>query len=83
MARGRMDIDYDILKAAGKEGRKKSHMMYDCNLSSNSITEYLENLIGPGLLEVVGAGRGAVYKRTQKGDEFIRQYESTKKFLEL
>jgi len=72
-----VDIMADILRVA-RGGAKKTWIVYRANLNFKIVKDYLSEMMGKGLLE---AHRGsAIYKTTEKGREFLEQYESFKKF---
>jgi predicted transcriptional regulator len=75
----------NILQAAD-EGAKKTHIMYQCNLSFRQLNAYLEFLAEMGFLQnkVLKAENkdgSQLYKATQKGKEFIKAYHTLKALL--
>ena len=70
--RGQIKIVADMLEV-GKEGTKKTHFMYRCNLSYKQLNKYLRMVLGANLLEKVNNSDGFdVYRTTEKGYEFLR-----------
>ena len=77
-----LDIIAEILSAAGvNEGAKKTHIMYRVNLSYNQLHYYLNFLTELNLLETVELSKSKVYKITNKGKEFLKEYEKIGKIL--
>jgi len=82
-----MDIISDILKAIqAKNGTiKPTHLLYKANLSYQLLTEYLEELEGKKLVEEQEVGKKVKKKEiilTEKGYQFISQYDKMKEFQE-
>jgi predicted transcriptional regulator len=67
--RSRIDIMADILGETLK-GARKTHIMYNCNLSHNQLHAYLKLLLAMEFLEL----RSKVYKATAKGLKFLDAY---------
>lgn len=65
-----MDICADILRAA-RDGAKKTHIIYQCNLNFKIIKRYFHNLISQGLL-VKDENR---YATTSRGRNWLSRYE--------
>ncbi|MBW2983245.1 winged helix-turn-helix transcriptional regulator [Candidatus Woesearchaeota archaeon] len=85
--RTRIDIISDILQAIRKKnGRiKPTHLLYKANLSYQLLNEYLEELEGKGLVDEEEVGKKKTKKEillTEKGYEFLEQYERMKAFQE-
>jgi predicted transcriptional regulator len=71
--RDREEIIGSILRSAAKaDGIIKTRIMYNSLLSYTQLIEYLDYLIGNGLLEYDRAGR--VYNTTAKGLELLDIY---------
>ena len=75
MKRNRVDIIVDILQAA-KDGAKKTHVMYQCNLSFRQTNEFLADLLEAGLLRM-----GDSYHTTEKGMQFLQAYQTLRLLL--
>jgi len=71
MRRNDIDICAEILKVA-KDGAKKTRVVYRANLNFTSVKNYLRRLMDGGLLKK----DGAEYKTTEKGTEYVRQYQA-------
>lgn len=67
MARRRNDLDIiaDILRVA-KNGAKKTHIVYGCNLNFNVVKKYLGRMQEHGLIEY----KGKFWFATEKGRAF-------------
>ena len=75
--RNNVDITADILRIA-RSGAKKTWIVYRANLNFNIVKSYLSELIQRGMLQKVKGLN--LYKTTKKGQEFLEQYESFRKF---
>lgn len=76
--RNRMEIIRDILKVtenAGTHGAKKTHIMYGANLSYTLLTKYLQETL---TVELICQGESSCYTITQKGKEYLGNYEKCK-----
>ncbi len=69
--RGRLEIMVDILSTA-REGVRKTEMVYKANLNFNRAERYIPFLEERGLMEI----SGAVFKTTEKGGDFLREYQT-------
>jgi predicted transcriptional regulator len=70
MKRDRLEIIAQILHVA-KKGIKKTHVMYQCNLSYSQTKDFINSLMETGLLRI-----GNSYHTTDKGLKFLRAYET-------
>lgn len=70
-----MDIMAEILEIA-RLGAKKTWIVYKANLNFKIVKEYLSELMEKGLLEQ----DGSLYYTTDRGLEFLEEYENFKKF---
>ena len=68
--RGRAEIIADILSAAMKEA-KKTQIVYKANLNFRRARKYLPYLEEKGLIENIGSE----YKTTEKGKQFLQDYQ--------
>lgn len=66
----------DVLSSA-KGGKKKTHIMYRCNLSYRQLQSYLRLLREHGLLE----GNGGGFETTNKGVNFLHDYHKLQRHL--
>ena len=74
--RGKLEIIADILLVA-RRGAKKTAIVYNANLNSDRVGKYLLYLEEKGLIEHTNDG----YKTTEKGKEFLRDYQKMKEQL--
>jgi predicted transcriptional regulator len=80
--RNDIDIIADILKEA-KKVERKTHIMYNCNLSYSQLETYLSFCLEVGLLNSYldeGTNRLS-YQITSKGFEFLSVYSQLKILL--
>jgi predicted transcriptional regulator len=82
--RSKIDILAEVLQVSG-EGTKKTHIMYQCNLSFRQLNTYLEFLIEMGFLEKfslkVENKDYQMFKTTIKGRDFVKAYHDLKTLL--
>jgi len=83
--RSRIDIIANILQAAS-EGAKKTHIMYQCNLSFRQLCAYLDFLVDIGFLKSVASktenqGDSMLFETTSKGKAFIQAYRNLSALL--
>ncbi|MGA8904668.1 MAG: winged helix-turn-helix domain-containing protein [Candidatus Bathyarchaeia archaeon] len=71
--RTRVEILAKILQVAGNR-ILKTHIMYRANLSHRQLEKYLALLQENGLLEQVVGEDGTMYRATEKGNEFLKDY---------
>ena len=74
--RGRIEIMVDILSVA-RSGARKTEIVYKANLNFTRVERYIPFLEERGLME----NSGSIYKTTEKGGEFLREYHKLKEFL--
>lgn len=72
-----------ILAAVG--GERKTHIMYKANLSHYQLQRCLTFLELRGLVKVIESrsGNASIYESTERGEEFLREYESMEKYLKM
>ncbi|MCD6210352.1 MAG: winged helix-turn-helix domain-containing protein [Methanophagales archaeon] len=75
--RGGFEIIVDILNVA-MEGAKKTEIVYKANLNFKRASNYLSYLEERQLIENMGDG----YRTTEKGKEFLRDYQKMMERLE-
>ena len=68
--RSRLQIVADVLSAT-KNGSKKTHIMYQANLSYKLLTFYLNKVLEAGLVRSVD---GSSYEITLKGRRFLEKF---------
>ncbi len=78
--RSRIDIIANILNTA-EHGAKKTHIMYQCNLSYRQLTGYLTLLNDMNLL-TKNPKNPSTYQVTQKGKNFTQAYKNMKAILD-
>ena len=71
-----MEISADILKVT-LNGAKKSHIIYKANINFQLGKKYLDHLTNSGLI-VDSVNGSRVYLTTDKGMEYIKQFEDLK-----
>jgi len=76
--RSRTDIISEVLKIASG-GTSKTKIMYGAYLSYDQLKDYLKVMLENELLEK----KGAQYKSTKKGLDFLKGYERLGQMLEL
>jgi predicted transcriptional regulator len=85
LVRKRSDIDImaNILSAA-KRGSKKTHIMYECNLSHSQLQVYLQILSEMELLvshSKKEEKKRSYFKTTSKGFKFLDAYRTLKRLM--
>ena len=81
--RSRLEIAFRILKMATKDKLKKTHIMYQCNLSYSSTVKYLKMLMEFGLIETNKSNdEGIHYRITPKGLAVLRHFQELSELLE-
>ena len=79
--RTRVEILASILRVANN-GALKTHIMYKANLSHRQLEKYLTFLESNGMLEqVLDEDAVMKYRVTEKGVEFLKDYERLSKYL--
>jgi len=73
--RSSFEIIAEILKVA-KNGAKKTRIMYSCGLSYRFTGKYIALLLEIGLLRI-----GSSYHTTQKGLQFLQNYQTMELLL--
>jgi predicted transcriptional regulator len=69
--RDRVSIVAAILEIA-EQGARKTKIMFRGNLSYALLNKYLDLVIGAGFIRV----EDSIYQLTERGREFVRQYQS-------
>jgi len=73
--RSSFEIIAEILRVA-KNGAKKTRIMYSCGLSHEFVEKYLALLLETGLLRT-----GSSYHTTEKGIQFLQNYQTMELLL--
>jgi predicted transcriptional regulator len=69
-----------ILESAA-DGALKTRIMYTVNLSYAQLGKYISLLIKLELLEEGTRGKLTVYKKTEKGTDFLKRYRELERLL--
>lgn len=78
-----MEVIRDILDVLQKNRNVKiTHLIYKANLSNNSIKPYLEDLFKNNLIEQYLEDEVRLFKITNKGLEFLQEFNKIKIFSE-
>lgn len=78
--RGWIEIIEIILETCEK-GSLKTHIMYQCNLNSKQIRQYIQFLLNRGLIENLSRSPSSsriVYKTTDFGKKYMIAYKQLK-----
>ena len=79
--RSRLEIYVEILKTVRSGVNKPTIIMNRCNLAWTPFMGILGTLIDNSLVEVVEGSSRKTYNLTEKGREFLRQFESAEVFI--
>jgi len=79
--RNRLQITQAILEVA-RDGVGKTRIMYQANLSFKLLEDYLTVLVRAGLLKVKEGDR-KMYTTSEKGLQFLRDFEALERYAEL
>jgi predicted transcriptional regulator len=74
--RGRLEIIADILSVA-RYGASITEIGYKVNLHSTQVKNYIDYLEKKGLLEE----SGPLYKLSERGEEFLHEYQMVKETI--
>jgi len=80
--RDQVDIIAGILEAA-KVGETKTQIMHSANLNHQQIKKYLTLLVKKGLLKKAKQRKKRLFKISDKGLKYLREYRELKAFLRL
>ena len=69
--RDRLQIIADILSIVSVQGAKKTHVMYQANLSFKLTSKYLADLLEAKLI----TSNSSLYEITDKGLDFLAKYD--------
>ena len=80
--RTRLEIFHDILEVIKQRNGKikPTHILYKANLSHQMLEDYLTELIQKGFVIELNKKEGKFYSLTQKGFDYINQYQYVIKF---
>jgi predicted transcriptional regulator len=79
--RDKMMIIADILLALQSKNLKFTHLLYKSNLSHARLREYLDELLGKGLVIEVDTKDGKRYQLTEEGAKFYAEYCRVNEFV--
>ncbi|MEM2191797.1 MAG: winged helix-turn-helix domain-containing protein [Archaeoglobaceae archaeon] len=75
--RSKYEIISEILKISNShEGANITRIVYSANLNFKNAQKIISELVKNGLLEVLNGSERKKYRTTEKGIEFIANYES-------
>ncbi len=83
--RDKVGIIHEILLLIrGKEGEAgPTHIMYKANLSHQMLNDYLNEMMAKGFVKENFNKRGKrTYSITEKGHEFLKDYQTIRKFFD-
>jgi len=83
--RSKLEMYVDIISVLSQRGPLKlTHIMYKANVNCSVLSEYLEFLLGQGLVEqrTVGKNR-VVYAVTQRGITVLKAFRELKQALPI
>ncbi|ASJ15264.1 winged helix-turn-helix domain-containing protein [Thermococcus radiotolerans] len=74
MRRSKVEIIADILRSTNGTGATKTQIVYRANLNFKLATGYIRYLLKKGYLVEVVENNRRVYKATDKGQAFLREF---------
>jgi len=77
--RNRLEITQDILEIA-RDGVRKTRIMHTANLSFKLLQKYVNALVRAGLLKVREGEKKKTYKTSEKGLQFLREFEALEEY---
>jgi predicted transcriptional regulator len=85
MRRSKLEMYVDVLKVLSQRGPLKlTHIMYKANVNCKVLKEYLDFLVGHGLVEerIVGKRR-VIYATTQRGVTVLKYFRELEQVLPI
>jgi predicted transcriptional regulator len=79
--RDKMAIITDILAAMQTKDLKFTHLLYKSNLSHTRLKDYLDELLGKGLVTELQTKEGKRYHLTDEGAKFLAEYRRVNEFV--
>jgi len=79
--RSSLDVIADILDTS-RDGVKKTHLMYHCNMSFTQLERYLNLILKTRLVVIEDDGPKLFFKTSGKGRRFLKSYQSLKVLME-
>jgi predicted transcriptional regulator len=82
--RSRLEIVFDLLNSIREKGGtiKPTHLLYKSNLSHKKMMEYIGELKDKGFIAEKERDEKKVFSLTDKGDEYINEFQRMKRFSE-
>ena len=82
--RSKVSIFVDILRLIDKRGgmAKPTHILYGANLSHIRLNKYLNWLLQEQMIEVISKGDKRVYRITEKGRNFLKEFRKIEQFTD-
>lgn len=85
--RSKFQLFVEVLDCIKKGEKKPTRIMYNCNLSWNSLRNILDDLTDKGILDetiIVGTKRSKrTYSVTMKGENVLKYYRMVSGLIEL
>jgi len=78
--RDRIEIVADILQAS-KRGTTKTKIMLRADVNFKQVQKYLDILMKKDLITVTRQGRRSLFQISDKGIEYLNEYNRLKEFL--
>jgi len=79
--RTRLEIIASILDACHNWTRK-THVMFQCNLSYNLLKDYVDLLLEANLLLIENDSQSPLLRVSRKGEDFLKAYAGIKTMME-
>ena len=73
--RNDIEILSEMLSLAQK-GIKKTHLMYQTNVSYSQLVYYTDFLVEKGFIDIKNGGQNNIYRITEKGKNFLKDVEN-------
>jgi len=80
--RARLEIIANILDVCRGSEAKKTHLMYNCNMSFAQLKKYLDLILKARLIQVQDDNPHLCFRISGKGRRFLKSYESLKALME-
>ncbi len=81
--RTKLEVIHDILVALQQNRQLRiTRLIYKANLSNNTIKKYIQELLEKHLITTENLQDKKVYKLTQKGIDFLQEFQKMKLFSE-
>jgi len=80
--RNRLEITQAILETA-RDGTRKTRIMHTANLSFKLLEKYVNGLVRAGLLKVREGEKKKTYKTSEKGLQFLREFEALEEYATI